>query len=77
MTEYEIEVLGVVLVGVFQYLRCARNKEPFVTYFTLHSLFNNHIYSVILTYSASFILSPLLTPLVPSNITCKCYYVIF
>jgi hypothetical protein len=34
MAEYEVEVLGVVLVGVFQYLRCTRNKQPFITYCT-------------------------------------------
>jgi hypothetical protein len=33
MAEYEVEVLGVVLVGVFQYLGCARSKEPFFTFF--------------------------------------------
>jgi hypothetical protein len=47
MAEYEVEVLGVVLVGVFQYLRCTRRKEPFITYFTVHYLFINHFYSII------------------------------
>jgi hypothetical protein len=38
MAEYEIEVLGVVLIGVFQYLRCTRNKQPFITYYTVHNV---------------------------------------
>ena len=49
MAEYEVEVLGVVLVGVFQYLRCNRNKEPFITTLYLSvsviSLFQRYLYN--------------------------------